>query len=79
MHFSFHVGLNTVFNSVFEQQTYSPLYVVQIKELPSGERKKMCHLYEILFNIQIGHPLMSRAIKCQCECPSLLNYIRKDL
>ena len=30
-------------------------------------------------NIQIGHPLMSRAIKCQCECPSLLHYIRKDL
>ena len=37
IHFSFYVGLNTASNSFLEQQTYSPLYVVQIKELPSSE------------------------------------------
>jgi hypothetical protein len=49
LHFSFHVGLNTASNSILEQQTYSPLYVVQIKELPSGESLKGSHLNEILF------------------------------
>ena len=34
---------------LFEQQIYSPLYVVQIKELPSGESEKDSHLNEIVF------------------------------